>query len=445
MGRFGVFVITAGVILAVPSSLNAWHQTYGGADYDEGQAVCVNTSGGYVATGKTTPAIWLLAVDSEGEELWSKTRGEGSGSSITQTADGGYIIAGVEEISWLGQTLLLLKTDAAGEIEWAKNFGQDRCSGHHVEPAGSGYIVAGSNEKFWVLGTNSGGDTTWTFTFGHSGAAYCVSGTSDGGYILTGTLSPTVEIKEDLCLVKLTAAGDTSWTRTFGKPDDFEQGRCVVQTSDGGFVICGKYGGEVWVMKTNSSGDSIWGNRFGNGTGHSLAETSDGGFIVTGMIYGGQSKYDLLVLKIDATGNQVWRRTYGGDNDEWGYCIKPNSRDGYIIAGQTNSFGAGDYDLWLIEIDANGKITAIIEGPLPDEPAWKLLTPTGSEIVLTYSGNSRGFHAGIHDLSGRKVDEIHAHGPGGTITWGDGFPAGIYFIVPENGYPSTVQKAILIR
>ena len=154
----------------------------------------------------------------------------------------------------------------------------------------------------------------------------------------------------------------TLWTRTFGG-SDWDEGRSVQQTTDGGYIIAGytqSYGtgGDVYLIKTDANGNEQWSQTYGGSDydrGNSVQQTSDGGYIIAGWTESyGAGSYDVYLIKTDANGNESWSRTFGGSYDDYGYSIQKTYDGGYIIAGYTESYGAGGYDVYLIKTDANG-------------------------------------------------------------------------------------------
>jgi len=218
---------------------------------------------------------------------------------------------------------------------------------------------------FAVTLSGQGPDTLWTRTYG--GADYdegsSVLETSDRGYIIVGFTRSFGAGSSDIYLVKTDPGGDTVWTRTYGGTDD-DRGLSVQETSDGGYILVGvtnSFGAgeyDVYVIQTDPDGDTLWTRTYG-GTdddgGLSVQETSDGGYIVVGATesFGGGDQ-DIYLLNIDREGNSLWSKTYGGSGDDTGYWVRKTSDDAYIIAGSTYSFGAGNSDVYLIEANSDG-------------------------------------------------------------------------------------------
>ena len=165
-------------------------------------------------------------------------------------------------------------------------------------------------------------DTLWTKTFGGSSGdgGYKVQQTTDGGYILLGGTSSFGAGNSDIWLIKTNSYGDTIWTRTFGGSDN-DVGWSVIQTDDEGYIIIGTknpYGinADVWLIKTDSFGNTLWTKTYGGNdedSGNSIQQTSDGGYIITGMTASyGAGNGDVWLLKTDSLGDTLWTHTYGG-------------------------------------------------------------------------------------------------------------------------------------
>jgi TolB-like protein len=205
-------------------------------------------------------------------------------------------------------------------------------------------------------------DTLWTKTYGDIGSdiGYDVQQTTDGGYIIVG--SKNTENQWQIYLIKTNNNGDTLWTRTFGNHYGFS----VKQTTDGGYIISGSkvvapMNSVIHLIKTDSLGNMLWEKNYGNDSyGHEVCQTSDGGYIVVGMIFigTGTNRLDVYLVKTSSNGDSVWSKTYGNSSDnisDIGKSVKQTPDGGYILTGSTQSYGSGG-DVWLIKTDPIGNI-----------------------------------------------------------------------------------------
>jgi hypothetical protein len=163
---------------------------------------------------------------------------------------------------------------------------------------------------------------------------------------------------KDVWLIKTDAQGNMQWDKTFGGTES-EIGFDIKKTTDGGYIITGYTESnsnglyDVLLIKTDSNGNEIWSKNIGNGnyeSGSSVTQTFDGGFIITGYtISYGNGARDIWLIKIDGNGNEEWTQTYGGILNEGGHQILQTLSGGYVVVGYTESRGNGQKDFKLIK------------------------------------------------------------------------------------------------
>ncbi len=404
----------------------SWSRTYGGTvgDWADAAGAAQQTSdGGYIVVGETTSFgsgdfdIWLLKLNADGNVVWQKTYGTTGtdySSSVQQTSDGGYIVVGgTTSFGVVMHNIWLLKLDADGNVVWQKTYG-----GAGIDYASSvqqtsdqGYIVAGGTESFgagnrdiWLLKLDAAGNVAWEKTYGGTGTdeANSVQQTSDQGYIVAGRTESFGAGNRDIWLLKLDAAGNVAWEKTYGGTgSDYAQ--FVRQTADMGYIVAAatsySFGStsDVWLIKLDGSGSITWQKTYGGEGGerpYSVQQTSDGGYIVAGDTTSFSAiDYDRWLLKLSGNGSVTWQKTYGGPGDDFAYGVQQTTDGGYIVVGETTSFGAGSYDIWLLKVENDGSLADCPLGKVTNatvtDTAVSGITSTATVTVTTASvGNT---------------------------------------------------------
>jgi PKD repeat protein len=210
-------------------------------------------------------------------------------------------------------------------------------------------------------------DEEWNRTYEMSGITSVESfqQTADSGYIIAGNTRP--DTNSDISLIKIGPTGSEQWNRTFGETFSDDRVKSVLQTSDGGYLIAGStststcWNGcprDVWLIKVSQQGLKQWNLTLGRTVYEEMVfvrQTTDGGYILienTDSRWTGSS--DIWFVKVDSNGNMQWNNTLGGIGHDKAHIVKQVS-GGYIIAGQTDSYGAGSSDFWLVKTDTKGE------------------------------------------------------------------------------------------
>lgn len=359
----------------------------------------------------------------QSEIEWTRTYGSDrweDGYSVQPTQDGGYIITGdTDSFGAVGRDVYLIKTAANGDTLWTRRYGgADTAHGYCVQQTtDQGYIVSGDKDSFgggvsdvYVIKTDSEGNTQRTLTYGGTGSEFGRSvrqTTPDGGLIIAGDTYSFGAGALDVYLIKTNAIGDTLWTRTYGG-EGFEHGYSVQQTSDNGYIIAGdtdSYGAggyDVYLVKTDSAGDTLWTRTYGEGyheAGSSVQQTTDGGYIIAGEIWEpGAVDIDVYLIKTDSTGQALWIKRYGGDRSDRGWSVQQTAPDGgFIIAGESASYSVDNVDAYLIKTDESGDTlwTRTIGGNSFDNVSSIYQTTDTGYIAV---GTTYSFGAGQSDV-----------------------------------------------
>jgi hypothetical protein len=353
------------------------------------------------------------------DTLWSRTYGgsdDDRAHAIAQTVDGGYIVVGNTYSFGAGTSdVYLIRTDAEGDTLWTKTYGgADLDYGLSViQTADGGFLIAGFTWSYgagptdaYLIKTDSDGDTLWTRVYGgygYDGANDMVQ-TADGGYLIVG--DTYVGFTSDIYLIRTDANGDTLWTRTYGGSSS-ELSWSIIETCDGGYLISamtgsyGSGGNDVYLVKITPGGDTLWTRTYGGTEDDWTTEaiqTSDGGFLVAGGTESyGAGWIDAYLIRTDPNGDTLWTRTYGGDEGEMIHSIAQTPDGGYIMTGWTESYGAGEDGLYLVRTDPDGDTlwTNTFGGPEWDWGYGVISTPDSG---LTVVGYTESYGAGGADV-----------------------------------------------
>ncbi len=359
--------------------------------------------------------FWVTKLDGKGNLTWQKALGgfgDEAAFAVEQTTDDGYILAGQASLSSGNVTgnhgnldFWVVKLDKNGNLLWQKSLGGSN-SDHATsiqETTDGGYIVAGSSASnngnvsghngttffsdYWVAKLDAGGNIMWQDSYGGSvdDFAFSVRQTKDGGYIVAGNSESDDGdvtgvhdiVYGDMWVIKLDPNGVLQWERVYGG-NDYDLANSIRQTTDGGYIIGGfsrSHDGDItnnhgnydmWVVKTNDKGDITWQKSLGGSNGdfgYGVEQTPDGGYIVSGGtsstngdVTGNHGNEDFWVIKLDANGNLKWQSALGGSGFDEAKTVDQASDGGYIVAGYSGSNNGnvsgnhGQNDFWVTKL-----------------------------------------------------------------------------------------------
>ncbi len=388
--------------------------------------------------------LFFVIENNKKRETFKRTYGGNAvdkGYSVKNTSDGGFVIAGyTESFSSYGSDMWIIKVDVNSKMEWNKVFGGNKLDKAYSiqETDDNGYIVVGNTNSFGagdfdllLLKLDKNGKYEWNKTFGGNGVdgGYSINKTSDGGFIISGYRENGAGIT-DLLLIKTDGKGEKQWEKSFGGKE-YDTGYYAKETNDGGFIAVGytesfSVGGfDVWLIKTDKYGNKEWDKIFGGkdwDKGYSVQETNDGGFIVTGYTSSDSITYtdlkddkllatnnvgysDVWLIKTDNLGEMEWNKTFGGKDYDYCRSIKETENGDFIFVGFTQSFGEGEYDLWLIKTNRDGKVkfTKTFGDISRDRGHDIQLTKDGGFII---TGFTESFGEGNGDVWFIKTDKF---------------------------------------
>ena len=364
-----------------------WEDSFGGRGADGGNDVLGTSDGGYISVGYTNAYgsgkndVWIIKTDFNGEKQWSRVYGgklDDYGWGVTESDDGGYVIAGETFSFGSGQSdIYLLKIDSNGNMKWNTTFGglAEDVAYSVVNSNDGGFIVAAQTKSYGKGGSDgmivkfdSKGIKQWNRLFGGKGLDYLKSITVDSlkGYILAGGSRSFNDGDNQGWVLSVNNDGYPRWEKTYG--DVGEDGfNMITRTKDGGFVAVGSSASffskgmkDVIMIKLDSAGQKLWMNLYGgreNDIGNAVNECKDGGFIIAGETTSyGKGKSDILLIKTDQLGIEKWKTTVGSVGVDIGNSVQELTKGGYIISG-TSTISNLSFDSILIKTDKQGKVS----------------------------------------------------------------------------------------
>ncbi|MBN2621703.1 hypothetical protein JXB22_11530 [candidate division WOR-3 bacterium] len=441
-----LFIVLGYSVLQAQVPDTAWTKTFGGTNLDVGLSVQQIADSGYVIAGWTrsfsagAADVYVIKTDAWGDTIWTRHYGgvlDDQGLAIRQTANSGYVIAGWTASFGAGdRDVYVIRMDVFGDTIWTGTYGNVGCDqGCAVVPIANGeYAVAGSyswwsQEDAALMRVASGGWPIWWHTYGGSefDIGNAVQATSDNGYIVTGetrSLGPGTPDNPNLYMIKTNFSGDTIWTKVHGNWSS-EIGYAVEETTTHGYIIAGTCadslnGSCILLLKTDKYGDTVWVRKYwglGQASGYAAVETADQGYLVAG-----ESNNDLYLIKVNQSGDSLWAQAFGSSGYDEARAIMRTADDGYIIVGSTWS-AANNRDVWLVKIepDTFGIVEQDIVSPKKDLPVATIMS---GSLSLVENKEYK-----IFDIMGCQIHTLH--------------PApGIYFIEVDSRIK---QKIVLIE
>ena len=321
-----VVVNTNGTVSVVARVGSAWIATLGGATFDAGKDIAVDSSGNVFVVGE---------------------------------ADIG------------GQyDLIIAKYNSSGTIQWQRALASDSGPGVAVDSGGNVYVVgrtylgSSSSNDVTIAKYNSSGTIQWQRKLGGTG--------SDNGYDITVDSSDNVYISghtnsagagsDDILIAKYNSSGTIQWQRTLGD-SSANYVEAIAVDGSGNVYVTGStsYGAYyMYVTKLNSSGTIQWTRRIGSGNGeggNGIAIDSSGNVYVTGRTRrSGYTDHEVWIVKYNSSGNIQYQRTLGGTNTDRGNGIVIDSSDNVYVVGATNSAGSGGFDFIIVKYNSSGTV-----------------------------------------------------------------------------------------
>ncbi|MEP7234371.1 MAG: T9SS type A sorting domain-containing protein [Ignavibacteriota bacterium] len=394
----------------------------GGTLDDHAACVIQSSDGGYVVAGRTLSNdgdvsgihgvgkysdAWIVKLNASDSIEWQKCvggTGDDQANCITQTFDGGFLIAGytgsadgdVSEYKGGGLDAWVVKLTSSGVLEWQKCFGGSSEEQFYsiVQDADSGFVAVGyTRSTDGDVKGNSGGIAGWMLKCSSSGAIVwqqvligatmeSIVRTRDGGFCVAGSANrDTINNMltgyhggpwPDAWIAKFRSSGDMEWEKCFGGTAA-DEAHTVIQTADGGYILAGETGSDdgdvighhgitpyrdAWIIKllpSESTPILEWQRSLGGwdeDIAHSILQTNSGKYIIAGSTcsvdadiiqkHGNVGPADAWIFQLGSTGILEWQECLGGIRNETAISIVAASGGGYVFTGLTDTRDDGD-------------------------------------------------------------------------------------------------------
>ena len=333
-----------------------------------GYSVLQTDDGGYAFTALNSSASLLIKTDSLGNLVWSKAYQLGTETNLPyliKTQDGGYALGGT-----LDNNYVVVKVDAQGNVGWNQSYSYEapfNSLRSFTQTGDGGYALVGTFSppqnashavgQILFLKTDASGNIQWSKVIaGPQGDfANSIFQTSDGGFVVFGTSWASETLPSSFKIIKMDAAGNEQWNRTYGGAGKFftAESASGILTRDGGFLLAGvsvEKDSEwlAWLVKTDSEGNMVWNQNFGEVGSWALCVVScqEGGYTFAGLHNG----KDSWLVKTDANGATKWNMTFigastwGSSIEDFGKCLIQAKDGGYVLVGSEDS------QIWLAKI-----------------------------------------------------------------------------------------------
>lgn len=397
--KFSLLIVLTFLIYASSFAQNTPGKTFGGFENDIGLAVCQVSDGGFLLAGTTrsygagSSDIYLIRLDKEGSTLWTKTYGwphKDVIRSVISVSDGFVITGDVWDYGYARLDIYLMKIDTYGNLLWDQIFGTNsRELGFKVIPSNDGgYLILGYTRgidpvgDLWLIKTDVNGVQIWSKNYGsqfddygfdliqnNTGEIYMIG--SKGGFF-DDIHANFRNNDSDIYLIKADNNGNEIWQKTFGG-DQHDFGQSITISEESGFYLFGSSQSngvgsfDMTLIKTDVDLNEVWSKSYGGleyDYGISMDKNGQDDLFLFGSTksFGINESSDFYLVKTDKHGEEIWSLTIGGKYAEFGQQVISTSDNGCAVIGQSNSFGEGEFDFLFTKVNKDGLIEYFING-----------------------------------------------------------------------------------
>ncbi len=368
-----------------------------------------------------------------------------------------YLLIGyTKSFGGIGMDGYLIKIDAKGAVQWQENIdlGTDEMVRRGVLLSDGSIILTGykrldenAEPDLLLLKIDSRGKVLWSKTYGDSAkdVGMDIKATPDGNFVVVGYTQSYGAGGEDVWLLKINADGDTLWTKTIGSEVN-EVGRACSVTSDGSIYICGNYRlsftPQMYMAQADHNGLPVWTNTYAtNGwtEGYNICNMDTIIAFAGYGFWGGTWSHDMLLVEIGARSGKLLLTAHDGSaKDDYAFAIKPTTDNAFVLAGKGNAFGS-DFKAFMWKVSKDGATAwKAFYGGDKNNIFWDVIETNDHGYLAVGETNSSG--AGNVDVYVVKTDE------NGQITGLKTKPRTLpTSLVLEQNYPNPFNPGTHIR
>ncbi len=398
-------------------------KTFGGSLSDRAASVQQTHDGGILIAGYTISSGsggndgFALKLDNKGNAQWYRVFGgslDDQINSVYPVSDGGFILVGeTSSFTSSSSDIYAVKLDMGGNLIWSKYY---RITGNEygtsvVQTEDYGFLICGytdgtgaGNNDALVMKIDFDGNVLWINTYGDAFNDYGVSirAYDDNSSIVAGYTYSGGTGAGDISLIRIDPDGNITWTKYYGG-EGLDQPSEVEITDDNGYIVSGttySFGlsnGDAYIFKTDVNGFVYWSRTFGGPNldqSFSVKQTFDGKYILAGVTSSfGSGLEDVFLVKLYGDGVFEWAKTFGSTSNDAGASIVARSDTGFVLSGYTQSYGAGNNDIYAIALKENG-ITCGSDNPITPNGGDPLTLVTDVTISMLPVGTYETIEAG---------------------------------------------------
>ncbi len=345
---------------------------YGGLALDNGGAMIVGESKSF-GSGKRNEMV-ITKIDKKGKTVFQAVfggKGKDGGKAVVKTTDGNFLAVGYSEsfTKYGDRDMYIVKFSPKGKKIWSKTFGGERDDEAYdvVATGNGGALVVGYTESFghgskdaYVLFIDKNGKKIWSkFLGGEDDDEAKSVALTKGGFYVAGYTESFGHGGKDFFLLKYNGKAKLQFVKAYGGDDD-DIINSVTATKDGGCVIAGATSsfeskhGDIDIIRYSANGKMQWHKIYGFKSkewANSVIQMANGGFIVAGTTKSfGFGDFDFYILQLNDKGSSQWANVYGGDDKDIAHKVIALKDGGYLVVGQTESYGSGDEDFMEVKL-----------------------------------------------------------------------------------------------